>query len=202
MPDLYLHPDGDALLVDPQGKLTADPACCCGAHSGYNAIVIELVFQLTPEPNLPGIAGFTDASAGPFYEELYAFYNSGKNRRATAFGKPGGGLGGFVDQAQFETASPACSICEGLPLYGAVIKSLDDFIPVGARTIRVIITGSAALPATPIYMAAHVYTADLVRIGLGVFRATGRQTLLCAENPTFFQIAQFQIACEFHFTRP
>src|SRR5262245_26625119 len=30
MAELYLHTDGDKLLVSTDGKLTTDPACCCG----------------------------------------------------------------------------------------------------------------------------------------------------------------------------
>lgn len=42
MADLYLHPDGDALLVTTAGELTADPNCCCGSEEleGFVAIAV------------------------------------------------------------------------------------------------------------------------------------------------------------------
>ncbi len=33
MSELYLHSDGDALLVSTAGQLTADPDCCCGRQA-------------------------------------------------------------------------------------------------------------------------------------------------------------------------
>ena len=38
MPELYLHSDGDALLVSTAGQLTADPDCCCGRQAVAIAI--------------------------------------------------------------------------------------------------------------------------------------------------------------------
>ena len=38
MAELYLHSDGDALLVSTAGQLTADPDCCCGRQAVAIAI--------------------------------------------------------------------------------------------------------------------------------------------------------------------
>jgi hypothetical protein len=190
MPDLYLHPDGDALLVDPQGKLTADPACCCGS---YNAIVIALAVDTDPQA---AIAFFcrTDASSFDF---------------ATAFfiGSKGAYNAVFLDVVYaaganpvFQTATPQCHILESVqyPNFGVFFKpQLDFYIPVGSRVFRAV-THPNVVPSIS-YIAAHIYTA---RFDPSTLIVTGLRTLACIENPTPVQISPTRVAYEFPFTRP
>jgi hypothetical protein len=190
MPDLYLHPDGDALLVDPQGKLTADPACCCG----YDAIVIELVMQATPG-GFVTVREFTDAFPGWFNEKLFS---SIRDVDANVFKHPGS-FGPSWTSSGYATAQPACAILDSVPPHaprpGA--RGLNIYIPVGPRVFRVVLW-SFDLPFVA-YVAAHIYTA---RIDLVTRVPVGIQTLACIENPSPVQISADQWAYNFPFTRP
>jgi hypothetical protein len=201
MPDLYLHPDGDALLVDPQGKLTADPACCCDAVQPYDAIVIDFVYELDPDHNqVYAILLYTDASANPF--GITFVPTPGKKRIPNVFTtwapQP------YISGSNFAQAAPACSICNGLGFgIERLALSLNTFIPRGSRTLRIEVGVGPNDVGFPRYIAAHIYTAQLVFASHPYYwHAIGKQTLLCLENPTLSRISAFMIACESPFTRP
>jgi hypothetical protein len=194
MPDLYLHPDGDALLVDSQGKLTADPACCCGATVPYNALVLELVKQTISGAFVPA-GWFTDRHFAAFIIDAWT-----QERQADA--------AVFLDmhpvfpdtRCRYDTASPACHVQDGArrdPFWIFDKFWLDTYFPVGPRVFSARI-GINEVPKIA-YVAAHIYTGQF---DPATRLVTGLQTLACIENPTPVQISPTQVAYEFPFTRP
>jgi hypothetical protein len=165
MPDLYLHPDGDALLVDPQGKLTADPACCCD-----DAIVIELVIKT--RPSLVTGLGYLYLD-GVELDQSPHRNGMGDGRLSSVFSS----ISDPVFDCRFEQAVPRCSVCDGVPYSPFATIGRYPRLSAGLRTFTFVtrIVGRNALLER---VAVHVYTARREPFG-AYWRAAGMKTLLC-----------------------
>jgi hypothetical protein len=70
MDGLYLHPDNASLLVSADGKLTADPACCCGG-GGTCSCSVELTLDWSNNADLD-LYGQVDSAAACYFGSLSA----------------------------------------------------------------------------------------------------------------------------------